>query len=82
MLSPPSVLCAVFLMGDLEVSWVGKVVVTLLLLLRDWLMVLPLYRQDSLPPTATDTIRILFQVGQPSFCPCCSAGEGGRGGRE
>ena len=74
----PSLYCAVFLMGDLEVSWVGKVVVTLLLLLRDWLMILPLYSQDPLPPSASDTIKILFQVSQPPFCLCWRRGrEGG-----
>lgn len=55
---------AVFLTEELEqASWVDKVVVTLLLLLRDWLMVLPLASIAEESPQATqDAIRTVFEV--------------------
>ena len=70
-------MCAVFLVEDLDhASWVDKVVVTLLLLLRDWLMVvLPLYTDPEVEATAEDpasqdfpralhdTIKTVFEVG-------------------
>lgn len=63
-----------FLVDELEhATWVDKVIVTLLLLLRDWLMVvLPLYSTQDTPTLATgiqdsprilhDTIKTVFEV--------------------
>ena len=58
---PPSV----FLTEELEqASWVDKVLVTLLLLLRDWVMAIPLHTlvQD---PAAQGAIRTVFEVRPP-----------------
>ena len=54
-------LVAVFLTEEAErASWVDKVLVTLLHLLRDWLMALPL---QALAEHGQDTIRTVFEVG-------------------
>lgn len=53
----------VFLTEELErASWVDKVLVTLLLLLRDWLMVLPLKSLTQDTTITQDTIRTIFEV--------------------
>lgn len=62
---PLPVLTVVFLTEELDhASWVDKVLVTLLLLLRDWLMAIPLHllAQD---PSFHATIRTVFEVGWP-----------------
>lgn len=44
-------------------SWVDKIVVTLLLLLRDWLMAVPLADiEKQFSHTLHDTIRTVFEV--------------------
>lgn len=58
-------LYAVFLTEELEldhVTWVDKVLVTLLLLLRDWLMAVPLHCLTR-DPSSHAAIRTVFEVG-------------------
>jgi len=50
-------------MEEVEQSWVDKVVVSLLLLLRDWLMVLPLLSLAETSHESTQTtVRTVFEV--------------------
>ena len=56
-------------MEDLnQASWVDKVLVTLLLLLRDWLMLLPLSSPSPSTHTQTATIRTVFEVRATTRC--------------
>ena len=64
---------------ELQRAWVDKVVVTLILCLRDWLMALPtlkLVREGGLEESK---VKSIFEVHK---CVCVCGGGGGGGGGE
>jgi len=58
---------AVFMTEELDqASWVDKVIVTLVLGLRDWLMVLPVQQMALEGSLSTAQLKSVFEVGRPN----------------